>query len=335
MKTTTTLIAILAAWLPHALPLSAGDAITPYLESGKSGHFSYAVYNNRWLLHGMRALEEKHLTRVAITGVLPGAKGEIEIPSSIGGHDVYGIDEKAFESCEGVTGITIPKSVRFLKPGTLNRCQGLENIAVADDHPDFASVDGVMFDKQKTTLLALGSGREGHYAVPETTTAIGPAAISLCARLKSVTIPEGVTDIGGRSGEVFLGCSSLERIDLPDTVTKLGQKSFQDCGRLKQVTVPPQVTEIPFGLFWRCGDLTKLTLPDGIISIGNYAFADCTKLTLQAFPLSLKTVGAYAFKNCKSLRGLTVPQGLGEIGRGAFRGSALEVAEKPGNTDCE
>ena len=112
--------------VPPAVPLSASDLIRPYKESGKSGHFSYAIYNNRWLLHGQRALDEKHITRVAITGVLPGAKGEIAIPSSIEGHEVYGIDDKALESCLEVTAIAIPKTVRFLQPGTLNRCRGLE-----------------------------------------------------------------------------------------------------------------------------------------------------------------------------------------------------------------
>ncbi|MBW2704524.1 MAG: leucine-rich repeat domain-containing protein [Deltaproteobacteria bacterium] len=218
-------MAILAAWCFYPAPLSASKAIRPYKESGKSGQFSYAIYNNQWLLHGQRALNEKHLTRVAITGVLPGAKGKIEIPSSIAGHDVYGIDDNALKSCTGVTGIVIPKTVRFLKPGTLNRCQGLENIEVAADHPDFASVDGVMFDKQKTKLLALGAGRKGRYVVPKTTTTIGPYALSLCTSLKSVVIPKSVTDIGGHTGSVFLGCKNLESIDIPGSVTNIGQKS--------------------------------------------------------------------------------------------------------------
>ena len=328
MNKTNLVLIILTALSLQAGSLLASDPIVPYLESGKSGQFRYAIYNNQWLLHGQQWFDEKHITRVAITGVLPDAKGELVIPASIKGHDVYGIDEKAFESCQDVTGLRIPKTVRFLKPGTLNSCQGLESIVVAEDHPDFASVDGVMFDKQKTKLLAFGRGRGGQYMIPSTTTGIGPNAFAMCTNLKSVVIPESVTDIGGHTGGVFQGCSSLERIELPDTVTNIGQKSFQDCSSLQEITIPPNVTAIPFGLFWKCSRLTAVALPDGITSIGNYAFADCTQVRLQGFPKSLTTVGAYAFKDCKGLRGLTVPKSVTTIGRAAFRGCDVELANK-------
>lgn len=329
MKITNVIPAILALLILPIL-LSASDPIVPYGETGKSGDFSYSVYNNRWLLHGQQWFDEKHIKRVAITGVLPGAKGKIEIPSSIEGHEVYGIDDNALKSCHGVTSIVIPKTVRFLKPGTLNRCEGLENIIIAEDHPEFASVNGVMFDKKKTKLLAVGNGRKGHYEIPGTTTEIGPFAFSLCTNLKSVAIPDSVTDIGGRHGGVFQGCKSLERVNIPETVTNVGQKTFQDCSSLKEIKIPSKVTAIPFGLFWRCGNLTRVTLPDGISSIGNYAFADCTNVTLECFPESLKTVGAYAFKDCESLEGLTVPKSVTTIGRGAFRGSNVETPEGDG-----
>jgi hypothetical protein len=326
LKTTTSIMASLAACIFLPTPLSASDAIRPYTKPGKSGQFSYAIYNNRWLGHSLKAGDEKNLTRVAITGVLPGAKGKIVIPSLIAGHEVYGIDDNALKTCKEVTDIVIPKTVRFLKPGTLNRCQGLENIVVAKDHPDFASVDGVMFDKKKTKLLAVGAGRKDRYVVPKTTTTIGPYALSLCASLKSVVIPKGVTDIGGHTGGVFQGCSNLESIDIPETVTNIGQKSFQDCGSLKQATIPPKVTAIPFGLFWRCSNLTQVTLPEGITKIGNYAFADCTKMTLKKLPKSLTTIGSYAFKDCKALKGLTIPKSVTTLERGAFKGCGVEMA---------
>jgi hypothetical protein len=323
IKNFTISIALLVALSLQARQVSAGDVIRPYVENVESGHFLYAIYNNRWLMK-----KEEGVKLAAITGLSPGAKGNLVIPSSLDGIEVYGIDENAFSSCKGIKSVTIPKTVRFLRPGTLNRCQGLENIVVAEDHPEFASVDGVMFDKQKSKLLAIGSGRSGHYRVPDTTTAIGQLAFSLCTNLKRVTIPENVTDIGGFQGAAFQGCSKLERIDIPDTITNIGQKSFQDCNSLRQATIPSKVTRIPFGLFWRCGSLASVTLPDGITSIGNYAFADCTKVTLRSLPGSLTTIGAYGFKDCKGLKGLTVPESVTTIGRNAFRGCDVKMSNK-------
>jgi hypothetical protein len=323
-KISFVLITLLASLFQAGMS-TAGDPIEPYLESGRSGQFRYAIYNNQWLLHGQQWFDEKHITRVAITGVLPEAKGEIAIPSLIKGHEVYGIDENAFESCNGVTGIYIPESVHFLRPGTLNGCDGLQRIVVAEGHPEFASVDGVMFDKRKTKLLAFGSGRSGEYVIPNHTTEIGPNAFAGCTQLTRVIIPESVTDIGGRAGTVFEGCRSLERINLPVTVTNIGQKSFQDCSSLEEIVIPPEITTIPFGLFWKCSRLKRVMLPDGITRIGNYAFADCAWLTLDRFPKSLTTIGAYAFKDCKALRPLTVPKSVTSIGRSAFRGSEMKI----------
>lgn len=307
------------------VPLSASEPIQPYLESGKSGLFNYAVYNKVWLASSLQEGDSKAVSRVAITGVMPGADGSIVIPPSIGNHEVYGIDGSSLEADPRIRTISIPKTVRFLQPGTLNRWPSLEYIDIADDHPDFASVDGVMFDKRKATLLAYPGGRRGEYKFPASTTAIGPGAFSLSPNLKSLTIPVSVTDIGGHNGEVFLGCINIERVDLPETVTNIGQKSFQDCERLQEITIPPKVTAIPFGLFWRCSNLTRVSLPEGITSIGNYAFAGCTKLTLPRLPASLTTIGAYAFKDCKGLTDLEIPAGVTDIGMGAFQGNELEI----------
>lgn len=323
MKRTITLLMIAVGLCIQTLQIWASDE--PYRERGTSGLLRYAVYNNQWLQP-----KDGGAVYVALTGLEPEAKGDVIIPEKIDGFEVYGIDDNAFATCEGVESITIPKTVVHLRPGTLNRCKGLKNIHVAEDHPAFASVEGVMVSKDKTKLLAVGSGREGEYKVPDTITSIGPGAFSHCIGLKSIVIPKSVTDIGGHQGEVFLGCTSLRRIDLPDTLTNIGQKSFQDCGSLQQVTVPPKVTAIPFGLFWRCGNLTKVALPDGITSIGNYAFADCQKLIMRRFPASLKTIGACAFKDCKSLK-VALPKSVTKIGRGAFRGTG--VANKPLESD--
>jgi hypothetical protein len=303
----------------HATPLFASDAIGPYVESGKSGHFLYAVYNNNWLMKSDNA------TRLAITGLTADAKGDLLIPASIKGIEVYGIDDNAFKTSTGIRSIRIPGSVRFLRPGTLNQCKGLEAIVVDEDHPQFASVDGLMYDKLKTKLLAVGSGHSGHFQVSGFTTTIGQLAFAHCSELTRITLPPSVSDIGGFRGTVFLDCSKLARIDIPDTVTHIGQKSFEGCSSLQQVTVPPKVPTIPFGLFWKCSSLRQVTLPDGISSIGNYAFAGCRMLTLAGLPKSLTEVGAYAFKDCKGLSGLKVAPTVTTIQRGAFNGAGVHL----------
>lgn len=322
MKHAIALLVMIATSAVFSMPASASDAIGPYVSKHKSGQFSYAVYNASWLM----ADPAEGTNLVAIIGLSPDAKGDIVIPTQLGEFKVYGIDDNAFTNCNGINSISIPKTVRFLKPGTLNRCEGLESIKVDKDNPDFASIGGVMFNKQKTDLLSYPSGGKTQYAIPDTTTSIGPFAFTLCKNLTSVSIPKSVTDIGGRNGGAFRGCSSLERIEIPKTVTKIGQKSFENCSSLVEIELPPNITEIPFGLFWKCSNLTSIALPDGVIRIGNYAFADCEKMKLRSLPEKLTTIGAYAFKNCKSLENISIPKGATNIGRGAFSGTDVKVA---------
>lgn len=327
MRAITLFIGISAACCLLAEKAEASDAIGPYVSQAESGQFVYAVFNNGWLGPYLAPEDDRDARRAAIVGFTGEPGEEVVIPALIDGIEVYGIDEGAFNEVTGIRSLTIPATVRFLRAGTLNHCKGLENIHVAEDHPDFASVDGVMFDKEKTTLLAVGSGRAGHFQVPDGTTTIGPFAFSLCTELTRVTLPEGVTDVGGRRGGAFLGCTSLEQIDIPDTVMNLGQKSFQDCTSLKEVTVPPGITEISFGLFWNCSSLATVKLPDGITSIGNYAFAGCVNLTLPALPASLTTVGASAFMGCARL-GVVVPASVTSIGPHAFHGADVVMANE-------
>ncbi len=325
MKTLHPSLGNLAALALLAVPLQASEPIQPYLESGKSGRFNYAVYNKVWIQASLQEGDSKTTSRVAITGVIPEADGGVVIPPSIGDHEVYGIDGGSLEADPRIRTVSIPKTVRFLQPSVLNRWPSLEYIDIADDHPDFASVDGVMFDKRKTTLLAYPGGRRGEYKFPASTTAIGPGAFAMNQNLTSLAIPAGVTDIGGHKGGVFEGCRNLERVEIPDSVTYIGQQSFKNCSRLQEIAIPPKVTEIPFGLFWGCGSLTRVALPDGITGIGNYAFAGCAKLRLPRLPAGLTTIGAFAFRDCVGLNGLKVPESVTDIARGAFQGCEVEI----------
>ena len=64
----------------------------------------------------------------------------------------------------------------------------------------------MLFNKDKTTLVAYPGGKQGAYTIPNSVTSIGIAAFSRCSSLTSVTIPRSVTSIGD---EAFYGCDKL------------------------------------------------------------------------------------------------------------------------------
>lgn len=75
------------------------------------------------------------------------------------------------------------------------------------------------------------------------------------ACITSVTIPEGVTDIGQNA---FYNCSSLTSITIPDSVTIIGTCAFYNCTSLTSITIPDSVAVIGEAVFYGCSSLTTI-----------------------------------------------------------------------------
>jgi hypothetical protein len=93
--------------------------------------------------------------------------------------------------------------------------------------------------------------------------------------LKSITIPNGVTEI--KAG-TFFECKSLTSITIPESVTSIGKRAFYHCDSLAVINIPDSVTEIGEHAFEWCESLTSLTIPDSVTKIGYRAFESCTSL---------------------------------------------------------
>lgn len=128
----------------------------------------------------------------------------IEIPSS-----VTSIGNWAFAHCVGLTSVIIPNSVTSIGSGIFGGCSGITEIQVAADNNNYCSVDGVLFNKDQTTLVQYPCGKQGNYAIPNTVTTIGDAAFFAFKGQISITIPNSVTSLGDWA---FDGCTGLTSI---------------------------------------------------------------------------------------------------------------------------
>ncbi len=210
----------------------------------------------------------------------------VTIPGS-----VTTIGECAFSLCERLTSITIPQSVTSIGYYAFSFCTELIEIEVAEGNINYLSVDGILFNADKTELLCYPAGKKGNYEIPTTVTKIAPEAFSGNTLLKSVTIPYGVTSIGHNA---FYECTSLTTVTIPDSVTTIGQQAFYGCTSLASVTIGDRVTTIGWQTFYGCTSLTSVTIGKGVTEIDDDAFEGCEDVNLIVEP------GSYAHNYAKT-----------------------------------
>ncbi len=95
-----------------------------------------------------------------------------------------------------LTNVTIPSSVTNIGIGPFVRCWSLTGITVDPLNPVYTSLDGVLFNKDRTTLLQWPGGKAGAYTIPEGVISVADWAFEGCPRLNSITFPNSVTSLG-------------------------------------------------------------------------------------------------------------------------------------------
>ncbi len=208
------------------------------------------------------------------------------------------IGKEAFYACSSLTEITLPKKLINIGEDAFGACKALKEIKVEAGNAAFTSIDGVLFNKEKTTLLTFPFANTANYQVPVGTTKIAPSAFSECNKLASIQFPNTLIEIGS---EAFYKCLKLENITLPNSITAVGEGAFYGCEGLLLVELSKSMTIIPDNLLSKCTKLQKIKIPEGINKIAYQAFSNCSSLTKVEIPASVNSIEGASFKACESL----------------------------------
>lgn len=263
----------------------------------------------------------------------------VNLPQITIPENVTKIGSRAFYYCEALTSISIPKSVTTLGLGTFATCKSITSIEVDAENPNYTSVDGVLFDKNMTTLIQYPVGSANtSYTIPGSVTTIDVCAFESNKTLKTITLHNGVTTI---KMSAFMNCDALTSIDIPESVTEIGGGSFYSCDALTSIAIHKNLTTIGEEAFALCNsatainvaaenpnyssadgvlfnkDMTTLiqyplgnaaesyTIPDGVTTISEMAFYNCQYLTSVTIPASVTTISIDVFANSESIESIT------------------------------
>ena len=296
-------------------------------ETTEDGLFEYAV-DRRWT-------ESGYQDGVRITRCDKNVSGKVVIPETIEGYEVKWISSYAFSSCKNITEITMPDSVTEIGEWAFSNCKNLTELTIPDgvteigdsaflgckslteitvspDNKNYVSVDGVLFTKNMSTLVAYPAGNErSTYTIPYGVKKI--CAFAYCENLKEIVFSDSVIDV---SSEPFIvGCCSLTNIvvspgnnifwsadgvlfanteanflvtypaakecstyTIPDGVEIIYVEAFAHSKNLKSVTISESVTVIYMSAFMCCTSLREITIPKSVIEIDDSAFENCDSL---------------------------------------------------------
>jgi tetratricopeptide (TPR) repeat protein len=208
----------------------------------------------------------------------------------------------AFDRCTSLTALTLPASlIRGIGFTTFCAgCKKLSQFMVKEGNASYSSLDGVLYNKEKTILLRYPCGKEAPlFSFPNTIAEVGIGAFEGSTYLSSITLPESLKTIRNAA---FMGCTSLSGLVIPAAVAEIGANAFESCSRLSTINLPVFVTDINYCTFKNCSALTQVTLPETVREIRSEAFLGCSSLATITLNSAVKGLGDNCFSGCLNLK---------------------------------
>ena len=157
-------------------------------------------------------------------------KGELRIPESINLCDFEGpslqyqlvnVGPNAFDGLTELKKLFVPASCLSIE-WCFYHCHNLSEINVDENNLKYCSIDGVLFSKDKTVMVAYPNAHGREYNVPDGVEKIGKNAFKSCRDIEVIRLSESVHEI---EKNALYECCNLKKVFLPDNFKKFHEHS--------------------------------------------------------------------------------------------------------------
>ena len=249
---------------------------------------------------------------------------------------VTGIDSGAFADCGEIKTIVLPMSISYIGEGAFSS-ESATDLVVCTQNEVVKAYDWIgnnITVIYPTKCNISGTTLAEYYGyTTETMDLVIPAAVEVSGtwympvqinahifenntNLKSITLPDTITDVGIYS---FSGCTNLESVEWGDSITGIASRTFNECSALKNVTIPANTDEIGSAAFKGCGSLESIIIPEKVEIVYGSSFDKCVNLKEVTFLGDDTVINSNVFSNCESLSKVVLPKNLKSIEASTFK----------------
>ena len=265
-------------------------------------------------------------------------KGDVVIPASVAydgtDYSVTSIGGYAFYLCSSLTSVTIPSSVKLIRPDAFYYCSALCSVNIPDQ---ITTIEANTFYwcYSLTSITIPNSVRSIHemaffgcsslatVTLGSSVKYIQPSAFGFCTAITNVyclaedapvianavfelnTIEKAILHVPASSIEAY---KAMEPWMYFKDIIALNTDAVEIDGiyyNLKTDTNKAEVTNLLWGNYAGSLDIPASVTYDGVeysvSSIGDFAFLACSNLTSISIPGSVTSIGFSAFSGCKNL----------------------------------
>ena len=273
--------------------------------------------------------------RITITAY-KGKAASLIIPDKLGSYFVTKIANGAFNECNTLKRVILPKYLQSMEDAAFYKCTALEEVTIPKN---LEEAGYSYFTFSCSAFVECPALKTVHFE--EGTTVIATYLFQDCTGIESITIPDTVTEI---KGSAFCGAINLKNVVFGNSVARINDFGFINCVSLETIALPNSLAEIGGYAFAECMALESITIPNSVTTIEHYAFENCVSLTNVKIGSSVTEIGHHAFSGCIYLESVEIPASVTGIGWSAFpqnttircvKGSAADMYAQENNLPVE
>ena len=195
------------------------------------------------------------------------------------------------------------------RPRSYSMESQLESITVLNGNTHYASVDGVLLNKDCTTLITCPTAHKGGYYIPASVKTVSNSSFKDCTDLGFIQIPASVEIVGERA---FENCYSLEWVAFEGS-PDIGKYAFNKCNNISSVAVHNSTPglmdlyDVPQTIAFNFGDFI---ITDNDFVINRFYYSKLSRYVTEIYNYSL--TWTYDF-NVKSIPAGSYRVGVGVV----------------------